>query len=150
MWPDRRQVAILTVNGLKSDKEADDLMAKIEKWTEKKGKNLNWVRTELLKDTTINVNLTEEKYVTGENAVVDKLEAKEGAIAKEKTISETGVTLTWALLNKLVSPEPKALEEVKGLVTAEYQNQLEKDWIEKLRKQYPYKVDRSVLNQINK
>lgn len=150
MWPDRKLVTTLTVKGLKSDKEAGDLMDKIEKWTGKKGKNLNWVRTELIKDTTLNVNLTEEKYVAGDNAVADKLEATEGAVVKDKTADGNTVTLTWAVLSKLLQPEPKTLEEVKGLVTAEYQNQLEKEWIEKLRKQYTYKVDRSVLNQINK
>lgn len=148
MWPDRKAVSMLTVKGPASEKEATNLMAKIEKWTTRQGKSLQWVKTELLKDTLLTVTLTQEKYVAGENAIADKLEAKEGAVIKELSATEAGRVITWALLDKLIAPEPKALEEVKGLVTAEYQNQLEKEWIETLRKQYPFEVDRSVLNQI--
>lgn len=144
MWPDRKQVAILTVEGAADAKNADDLMSKITKWIDKKGKSLQWVRTELMKDSTLKVNLTEEKYVSGENPMVDQLENIEGSVVKSTTDNK----ITWATLSKLVKPEPKALEEVKGLVTAEYQNQLEKEWIEKLRKQYPYTIDRSVLEKI--
>jgi peptidyl-prolyl cis-trans isomerase SurA len=144
MWPDRKQVAILTVEGAADAKNADDLMSKITKWIDKKGKSLQWVRTELMKDSTLKVNLTEEKYVAGENTMVDQLENTEGSVVKSTTDNK----ITWATLSKLVKPEPKALEEVKGLVTAEYQNQLEKEWIEKLRKQYPYTIDRSVLEKI--
>jgi peptidyl-prolyl cis-trans isomerase SurA len=49
---------------------------------------------------------------------------------------------------KLMSPEPKALNEARGLITADYQNYLEKIWIESLRKQYPVVVHEDVLAQI--
>jgi len=40
------------------------------------------------------------------------------------------------------------LPYVKGLVTADYQNILEKQWIESLRKKYNYKVNQQVFDEI--
>lgn len=54
----------------------------------------------------------------------------------------------FAELNKVVQPSPKPLEETRGLVTAAYQDQLEKDWIRQLREKYPVRVDQEVLYSI--
>ena len=53
-------------------------------------------------------------------------------------------------IKELLAAEPKSLEESKGLVTADYQNFLEKSWIEQLRKKYSYKVDDQVLGTVGK
>jgi peptidyl-prolyl cis-trans isomerase SurA len=51
-------------------------------------------------------------------------------------------------INKYIAPQPKALQDVKGLVIAEYQNQLEQEWITRLRKKYPVTINRDVLYSI--
>lgn len=56
--------------------------------------------------------------------------------------------IMFAELNKVVQPSPKPLEETRGLVTAAYQDQLEKDWIKQLREKYPVRVDQEVLYSI--
>ena len=43
---------------------------------------------------------------------------------------------------------PKSLQEAKGLVTADYQNYLEKEWIEVLKKKYDYHVNEGVLDSL--
>ena len=146
MWPDRKEVSMLTINNLSSERDAAIMLTKLEKWITKKGKSLNWVKTELMKDTLLSVNLTQEKYIAGENALADKTAPETNQ--SEISTKDSKTLLTWAFCERAISPEPKTLEEVKGLVTAEYQNQLEKEWIEKLRKQYPFEVDRLVLDQI--
>ena len=62
-------------------------------------------------------------------------------------IAQDGKTV-FANLKKVVQPEPKPLEEAKGLVTAAYQDQLEKDWIKDLRAKYTVRVDQDVLYSI--
>ena len=52
-------------------------------------------------------------------------------------------------MKKVVPPSPKPLSEARGLVTAAYQDQLEKDWIKELRAKYPVKVDQDVLYTIH-
>ncbi|MBL7950689.1 MAG: peptidylprolyl isomerase [Flavobacteriales bacterium] len=45
-------------------------------------------------------------------------------------------------------PEPKTLEEARGLITAAYQDSLEKAWIAELRAKYPVSVAQDVLYSI--
>ncbi len=51
-------------------------------------------------------------------------------------------------ITKILSPQPKALKEVRGLVIADYQNALEKKWIAQLKKEYKVTINQSVLNEI--
>jgi peptidyl-prolyl cis-trans isomerase SurA len=51
-------------------------------------------------------------------------------------------------LRAVVPPSPKPLNDTRGLVTAAYQDQLEKDWIKALRAKYPVVVNKDVLNTI--
>ena len=48
-------------------------------------------------------------------------------------------------INQIVPPEPKKLEEVRGLVTADYQNYLEEKWVGSLREKYDINVNTSLL-----
>ncbi len=51
-------------------------------------------------------------------------------------------------INKILSPSPKKLDEVKGRVINDYQNDIEKNWLLKLKVKYPVKINRSVLKQV--
>jgi peptidyl-prolyl cis-trans isomerase SurA len=99
-------------------------------------------------------------------AVVNKadsaaLSIESGVFSKEekpmlKDVSLPGLTdsdtvggkVVFADVKKVVPPEPKPLKEARGLVTAAYQDQLEKDWIKDLRATYPVKVNQDVLYSI--
>ncbi|MDI9535730.1 MAG: hypothetical protein QM212_07075, partial [Bacteroidota bacterium] len=45
-------------------------------------------------------------------------------------------------------PEVKTLNEAKGIITADYQNYLEKEWIKTLRSKYNIKVHKDVLKTL--
>ncbi|MBS1944517.1 MAG: peptidylprolyl isomerase [Bacteroidetes bacterium] len=99
-------------------------------------------------------------------ALVNKGDAKavsiqSGLFSKEdkpvlKDVTMPGLTadmdvdgkVEFADLKKVVQPTPKPLDEARGLVTAAYQDQLEKDWIKDLRAKYPVRVDQEVLYSI--
>lgn len=51
-------------------------------------------------------------------------------------------------INGMVPPQPKQLNETKGVVTADYQSYLEKQWIDELRKKYTVKVNHDILKQV--
>ena len=40
------------------------------------------------------------------------------------------------------------MTDVRSLVTGDYQNQLERDWVERLKSKYPVKVNEKVLKKI--
>ena len=55
--------------------------------------------------------------------------------------------VTWIIY---IAPSTKQLSEIRGIVTAAYQDYLEKLWIEGLRKKYTVKIHEGMLDQIVK
>ncbi|MBK6833867.1 MAG: hypothetical protein IPG89_06155 [Bacteroidetes bacterium] len=52
------------------------------------------------------------------------------------------------VVNKVLPKTPKLLNEAKGMVTADYQNFLEKDWLTNIRKNHTIEVKEDVLNSV--
>ncbi|HRH37025.1 MAG TPA: hypothetical protein PK760_01690, partial [Flavobacteriales bacterium] len=73
-----------------------------------------------------------------------------------KGINATGISadivtdgkVTIADVSKITPPTPKTLDEARGLITAAYQDSLEKDWIKELRGKYAVNVNKEVLYSI--
>jgi peptidyl-prolyl cis-trans isomerase SurA len=80
---------------------------------------------------------------------------------KEEKLPE-GITWTQGLkvdlpdgkgfmsVEKIIPPTPKTLDEARGYVIADYQDQLEKEWVESLQKKYPVVVHEDVLMSLVK
>ena len=84
----------------------------------------------------------------GDNQYVDQTEWKAGTINEiHSTVDESAVIV--AIIEKR-NPEPKTLKEAKGLVTSDYQVELEAKWLEALRAKYPVSVDEKVLDKVRK
>lgn len=49
---------------------------------------------------------------------------------------------------EFLPPQPKKLKDVRGLVIADYQNTLEKEWIAQLKKEYKLNINKPVLIEI--
>ena len=60
----------------------------------------------------------------------------------------SGKSVVFVDVKDKISPTGKSLDEAKGLVTADYQAALEKEWISSLRAKYPFKIDKEVLATI--
>ncbi len=64
-------------------------------------------------------------------------------------VNEAGDSYTFVHVLQIYNqPQQKSFEEAKGIVINEYQQQLEKDWLNVLKKQYPVKVNAAVLNTL--
>ncbi|HEY8387509.1 MAG TPA: peptidylprolyl isomerase [Parasegetibacter sp.] len=58
-------------------------------------------------------------------------------------------SVSFTLILKLYpGDEPREFEDSRGLVQADYQNYLEKIWVQELKKKYPVKVFESELNKL--
>ena len=55
-----------------------------------------------------------------------------------------------AVFGKLLKKGPEEYNDVRGLVIADYQDQLEKQWVEALRQRYQFTVRKEVLETVNK
>lgn len=53
-------------------------------------------------------------------------------------------------VEEILPPGPKMLSEAKGAATSDYQNYLEKMWLEELAKKHPIKVNQEVLYSLGK
>ena len=51
---------------------------------------------------------------------------------------------------KLLKKGPESYEDVRGLVTADYQEEMEKAWVNELRKRYKVVVNDDVVATVNK
>jgi len=45
-------------------------------------------------------------------------------------------------------PAPKNLDDVRGMVTTDYQNYLMSQWLDELRAKYPVTVNQQALSQV--
>ncbi|MFA5815048.1 MAG: peptidylprolyl isomerase [Bacteroidales bacterium] len=83
-------------------------------------------------------------FAKGDNWMVDQVKWKPGA---SDIINEQD-TKVFVWINKLIGAKPKKLDDIRGQVTADYQDNLEKEWIKVLREKYPVKINQDVLSRI--
>ena len=137
MWGDRVDAILVTASTEDGAKEVMKLA--------KKGKTADEIREAFKNDTIINVKVVEKKYPKNDNTIIDNVEWKAGV---SKIVQDKDGRYGFAWIKSLVSPEPKTLGEARGLITADYQNYLEKEWIKELKVKYPVKVNQDVLSAI--
>ncbi len=85
------------------------------------------------------------KYEAEDHPLAEKMDWNQPI---SDTMEEDGKVI-FLVKNRVLKPEPKLLEECRGIVTADYQNYLEADWIEKLRAKYSVQVNQELLSEIN-
>jgi peptidyl-prolyl cis-trans isomerase SurA len=74
---------------------------------------------------------------------------KEGSVTAV-AVNPGDKTASFAFINKVYTkPETRSFDEAKGLVMNDYQTLLEEEWIGKLKKKYPVKVDEKVLAELS-
>ncbi len=99
---------------------------------------------EINTDSANILTIESARYSRKDNRIIDSVAWVPG-FSKDLTIDGSTV---FVYIRKVLKPEPKALNEAKGLITADYQNALEKDWIKALRAKYPVVVNKDVLAKI--
>jgi peptidyl-prolyl cis-trans isomerase SurA len=104
------------------------------------GDLLKEVNTDSVKILTIE----RAKFSKKENALIDSIAWVPGFSGDMITNGST----VFVYVHKVLKPEPKELNEARGLITADYQNFLEKEWIVTLRAKYPVVVNKDVLAKI--
>jgi len=104
--------------------------------------------TDILKEINTDslkvLNIESGKFSKHENKLLDGIAWVPG-FSKDFTSDSTTV---FVYIRKVLTPETKALNEARGLITADYQNYLEKEWIVTLRDKYPVIVDKEILAKI--
>ncbi len=137
MWEERADATVYSCSDAKVAQQVRQMLA--EKKSEKD------IIAAINKDTQLNLQTESRLFSKTENEFIDK-SWKQGISADMN--SEKDKKTVIVVVNKIVPPGPKAFPDAKGMVTADYQNHLEKEWLAELRKKYVVTIDKNVLATI--
>ncbi len=88
------------------------------------------------------------RYEASELINVGEEHAKDGFIS-EVSINQVDGSATFVIVvKKFNDPTVKSFSEAKGSVVNDYQNFLEDNWIDSLKKKYPVVINQKILNQL--
>lgn len=81
----------------------------------------------------------------GENPITDYL-----AFGAEKPVNEKSHWTHYRAFRGEMLDAPREVSDVRGQVTADYQQYLEQEWLKRLHKKYKVKINKKVLESISK
>jgi peptidyl-prolyl cis-trans isomerase SurA len=140
MWEQRVDANLYTCANAVIAEQTRKLIKKQEKTNISNDSLMNMVN----KDSQLNLKIENGKFMKNENEFVDQVKWEAG-ISPNIT---KNTQVVFVKINKVMAPEVKKLNEARGLVTSDYQNFLEKEWITNLRQKYSVNVDRAVLGTV--
>ncbi len=130
-----------TVYRLKDKSATDKVRVIIERFD-----NDGDVAKALAEDSISSVRIVPDIFERGDDKYVDMVDWKVGQL--DIINSDVEELTVFVKINEVLAPQPKELDEARGLVTADYQTYLEKEWIEQLKKKYPVSINENVLANI--
>ena len=140
MWGERVEATIYTCN----DAEIAKRLGKILKKKAKKGYSNEDILKLINVDSQLSLKIDEGKYAKKDNEFVDRANWVKG---ETSNIAKDKVVVTVAI-KEVLKAEPKALDEIKGLITSDYQNYLETEWVKELKSKYKVEVNKEVLKLV--
>lgn len=105
----------------------------------------NVLRTTFNVDSVTRIRVEKGIFKQGDNALVDNRVFKKNV--KVEPLKDYPIDATYG---KVLKKGPQEFSDVKALVVADYQEQLEKEWVALLRKKYKFVVNQDVLATVNK
>ena len=131
-------------------KEKDDVKAvknsvkglEFTQWADKLRKTFN-------NDSIIRIRVEKGLFKAGDNRVVDSLVFKVTPDSKATPARLADYPID-AVYGKKLKKGPEDYTDVRGQVTADYQDMLEREWVSDLRRRYSYSVNKEVLKTVNK
>ncbi len=135
MWPTRYVADIYTA--------ANAGVAKKMRALYKEGKRGQEIATALNKGSSLDLNVESGTWTAEEKPFLTG--ATKPGLTENKEVNGAVVVVD---MKEVLPPGRKTLDEARGLVTAAYQDSLEKAWIKELRGKYPVVIDQEVLYSI--
>jgi peptidyl-prolyl cis-trans isomerase SurA len=143
MWDERVKAAIYTY----SDAELTKKLSKLAKKRIKKDYSTEYMYEKLCDNPdSACFEASLDLYEKGDHSVIDDVAWEVGV---SEPINDGDKQLIVAV-HEVRPPEPKKLNEARGMITADYQGFLEKQWISELRDKYTIQINDDVLNKLVK
>lgn len=145
-WAQRADATIFTFYKNIDIKKAN----KIIKKGYKKNKTNSEISDMIAKKYKIKENTIEyfdykwSKFEKSDNKIIDKINWSPGV----SPVLEEGKTKNIVIIHKILDSELKSLNEARGIITSDFQEYLESNWIKDLRSRYPYTIYFNVFYSI--
>ena len=140
MWENRAYATIVTVTRPESLPKVKALIDS--------GVELDSLKNIIRRDSIGYAFVRKGYYQRGDNQYVDQTEWKVGEVNEIASTVDQSTTIVF--IRELRDPEPKTLKEARGLVTSDYQVELEQQWVQSLKERYPVKINEKVLDKVRK
>lgn len=146
MWKDRVDATVFSFHKDANIKKARKLVRRNYKKKKTNAEIVERIASKLkIKDNIDEmISYTWNKYERSSNNIVDRTNWELGV----SEVIEEGKRNYIVINHSILPPQPKEIDEARGVITSHYQTHLEKEWIEDLRKTYSYKVNYEVYNTI--
>jgi peptidyl-prolyl cis-trans isomerase SurA len=136
MWPERIDVTFYTCANEQIAAKVRELIAQ--------GVSNSDIASQINKDTQLNIQIEEGVYAKEDRDILENVAWKKGL---SMNIPYNG-QFVIANVKDVIASTPKKFSECRGLVTSEYQNYLEEQWIKELRTKYSSSINKQVLHSI--
>lgn len=136
LWDERAEV---TIYYCPNEKTATEVRSLLKKNTNQKNIMDKFSKSNL-------VSASEVQFLKGENKMLDAA-WKPGVLEQNVTDSQDKKVLVYHI-TRIIPKSIKTFGECKGMLTADYQAQLDKDWLEYLKSTYKVSVNQEVLKTI--
>lgn len=108
--------------------------------------NSKHVLEKINKESELNLKVRTNKF---EHSQVDYMKGQNLKLGNNRPYEFDGKHYVIQV-NEVIPPTQKELNEAKGAIISDYQNQLEKDWLNELEKKHPIIVHEDVLYNLGK
>ena len=140
MWDNRAYATVITVTRPESLPKVQALLDS--------GIELDSLKNVIRRDSIGYTFVRKGYYQRGDNQYVDQTEWKVGV--RNEIPSTVDQSTTIVCIRELREPEPKTIKEARGLITSDYQVELEQKWVQALKERYPVKINEKVLDKVRK
>jgi len=138
LWDERAEATIFTIND-----EAD--VARVAEILQNNNTDEEVLKS-LEQDSIRSVRIKKGKYEKGDNNYVNMMTWETGLSDALKT--NVDKVTVFVRIHEILAPQPKELQEARGIITSDYQTELEKNWVKSLREKYPVSVDQELFNKV--
>jgi len=137
-WKKRVDVAIYSSTEESYAKQVQSLL--------KSGLDSDKIKEKLNADGKVNVIITSGMFEVDQSELPPNFEAKLGV----SEIYKRDASSIVVNVTEVLEPSIKEYKDVKGLVISNYQNKVEKDWMQSLRDKYKVVINKRTLKKVKK
>ena len=142
-WEDRAVASVFFIDGI-----SKSVLEPVREYARKH--STQEVLEKFNKSDTIGIRveeLTLEKGKSPEASELKEWKAGEVTVAK---LDRQNNEYSFYKVEKIIPAQDKLLNEARGYIIADYQDHLEIQWVNELKKQYPVKIDKGVFESLIK